>query len=144
MDLSGKSILLIEDDELDVISVQRSLSKIDLNIRLYTAYNGVEALSLLKEKCDNGEELPEIILLDLNMPRMNGIEFLQEMRKDKKLDKVKVYVMTTSNDDKDRRETEKLGISGYIIKPLNFNENTKKSSSMENFMHFQIIKILGQ
>jgi CheY-like chemotaxis protein len=145
MDLTGKSILLVEDDELDVISVQRSLNKINLNIKLYTVYNGVEALSLLRGEADEKmEELPEIILLDLNMPRMNGIEFLEELRKDKRFAKIKVFVMTTSNDDKDRRETEKLGISGYIIKPLNFNENTKKSSSMENFMHFQILKILGQ
>lgn len=145
MNLTGKSILLVEDDELDVISVQRSLNKIDLNIKLYTAYNGVEALSLLRGESDQQiDELPEIILLDLNMPRMNGIEFLEELRKDKRFQKIKVFVMTTSNDDKDRKETEKLGISGYIIKPLNFNENTKKSSSMENFMHFQIMKILGQ
>ena len=145
MDLTGKSILLVEDDELDVISVQRSLNKIDLSIKLYTVYNGVEALALLRGEAEEKmDDLPEIILLDLNMPRMNGIEFLEELRKDKKFQKIKVFVMTTSNDDKDRRETEKLGISGYIIKPLNFNENTKKSSSMENFMHFQILKILGQ
>lgn len=144
MDLTGKSILLIEDDELDVISVQRSLKKIDMDIQLHTAYNGLEAMALLKgEDKDKDPLLPDIILLDLNMPRMNGLEFLSEIRKDKKFNSIKVFVMTTSNDEKDRKTTEELGVAGYIIKPLNFNENTKRNSSMDYFMHFQIMKILG-
>lgn len=136
-----KSILLIEDDELDVISLQRVLNKMNLDIKLYTAFNGIEALNLLQgpEKVP----MPDLILLDLNMPRMNGIEFLEALRKDKTFDHIKVFVMTTSNDEQDRSKTEKLGISGYVIKPLNFTDNTKKSSSMDYFMHFQLNKILG-
>lgn len=138
--METKSILLIEDDELDVISVERALNKIDYNISLYKAFNGLEALSLL-----NGKKkipIPDIILLDLNMPRMNGIEFLRELRKHEVYNTVKIFVMTTSNDETDRKITESFGISGYIIKPLNFNENTKRISSMDYFMRFQIIKIL--
>lgn len=136
-----KSILLIEDDELDIISLQRVLNKMNLDIKLYTAFNGIEALNLLQGP--DKVPMPDLILLDLNMPRMNGIEFLEALRKDKTFDHVKVFVMTTSNDEQDRSKTEKLGISGYVIKPLNFTDNTKKSSSMDYFMHFQLNKILG-
>lgn len=138
--METKSILLVEDDELDVISVERVLQKIDHNIVLHKAFNGLEALSLL-----NGKKkipVPDIILLDLNMPKMNGIEFLKALRKEPAFDSIKIFVMTTSNDEADRNITEHLGVSGYIIKPLNFNENTKRNSSMEYFMRFQIIKIL--
>lgn len=139
-----KSILLVEDDELDVISVQRSLKKIDMDIKLHTAYNGIEAMNFLNgESNEKMENLPDIILLDLNMPRMNGIEFLKELRKDPAYNSIKVFVMTTSNEENDRVVTEKLGINGYVIKPLNFNDNTKKTSSMDSFMHFQIVKILN-
>jgi CheY-like chemotaxis protein len=142
--MESKSILLVEDDELDVISVERSLKKINMDVKLYTAYNGIEALSLLKGKSkEKMEDLPDIILLDLNMPRMNGIEFLKELRSNPAYNDIKVFVMTTSNEDKDRIETENLGINGFIIKPLNFNDNTKRTSSMDSFMHFQIVKILN-
>jgi CheY-like chemotaxis protein len=141
--MESKSILLVEDDELDIISVQRSLKKIDLNIELQTAYNGIEALAMLKD-LPNSQKLPDIILLDLNMPKMNGIEFLTELRKDETYNAIKVFVMTTSNEEQDRISTEKLGVSGYIIKPLNFGDNSKRNSSMDYFMHFQILKIIGQ
>lgn len=143
--MEAKSILLVEDDELDVISVERSLKKIDLDIKLHTAYNGIEAMSLLEslEKTNQGK-LPDVILLDLNMPKMNGIEFLREIKKSDRYKNIKVFVMTTSNEEKDRKTTEELGVSGYILKPLNFTDNTKRTSSMDYFMHFQIVKILGQ
>ena len=81
--MDKKTILLIEDDELDVISVQRSLKKLDIEYILYAAYNGKEALALLTEK-DNSI-IPDVILLDLNMPKMNGIDFLKEIRNNHKL-----------------------------------------------------------
>jgi CheY-like chemotaxis protein len=139
-----KTILLIEDDELDVISVERSLKKISPDYKLYTAFNGIEALEILTGMGENKlQQLPDIIILDLNMPKMNGIEFLQSLRKDPAFDEIKVFVMTTSNEPIDRMMTEELQVSGYFIKPLNFNDNTKRNSSMENFMHFQLVKILG-
>jgi CheY-like chemotaxis protein len=141
--MEAKSILLVEDDELDVISVQRSLNKIDMDIQLHTAYNGIEALSMLKGEDTKKIPLPDIIILDLNMPKMNGIEFLKELRKDPILKNIKVFVMTTSNEEHDRIKTNDLGVSGYIIKPLNFDQNTKRNSSMDSFMHFQILKIIG-
>jgi len=140
---SPKYILLVEDDEFDVISVQRSVKKLELDIRLQTAYNGVEALSVLKKRTEEGKRyIPDIIILDLNMPKMNGVEFLREMRKDKELNEVRVFVMTTSGESADRSEMDQLGVSGYLIKPMNFNENTKHRSSMDAFMQFHILNML--
>ncbi|RZJ27636.1 MAG: response regulator, partial [Flavobacterium sp.] len=114
-------ILLVEDDELDVISVKRSFRGLENECELHTAYNGIEALSLMR---DNTPALkPDIILLDLNMPKMNGIEFLKILRKDDNLKDIRVFVMTTSADIHDREQAEALGISGYIIKPLNYTDN---------------------
>ncbi|MCR6642974.1 MAG: response regulator [Sporocytophaga sp.] len=108
---------------------------------MHTAYNGIEALDLLKG--NNKIPIPDIIVLDLNMPKMNGGEFLTELRKDNTFNNVKIFIMTTSNDDRDRSRGSEFGVTGYIIKPLNFNENTKRNVSMDNFMHFQIMKMVG-
>jgi CheY-like chemotaxis protein len=133
-------ILLVEDDELDVISVQRTLKKLDIPYKLYTAYNGKEALAMLTHS-DN-PIFPDVILLDLNMPKMNGVEFLKAVRENEKLKDLKVFVMTTSADSVDRTVTEDLGISGYIIKPLGYNDNSKRSDSMDAFVQFHLRKIL--
>ncbi|MBE8728191.1 response regulator [Flavobacterium hungaricum] len=134
------NILLVEDDELDTISVQRSLKKLEIQYLLHTAYNGIEALKLLRE----GENplRPDVIFLDINMPRMNGIEFLKILRNDPDLKDFKVFIMTTSSESSDRATAEELGISGYIIKPLNYNDNTKRSDSMDAFVQFHLRKIL--
>jgi CheY-like chemotaxis protein len=144
--MNSKSvILLVEDDELDVISVERSLKKLDVEYELHTAYNGIEALEKLRgsETVEALNPLPEVILLDLNMPKMNGIEFLKTLRSDERLKAIKVFVMTTSGEEADRKVTEQLGISGYLIKPLNFNNNTKRSDSMDGFVQFHLRKILA-
>lgn len=134
------TILLIEDDELDVISVERSLKKLESEYVLHTAYNGIEALKILRDP--ELALIPDVILLDINMPRMNGIEFLKVLREDKNLKDLKVFIMTTSSEEMDRSEAEKLGIAGYIIKPLNYNDNTKRSDSMDAFVQFHLRKIL--
>ena len=142
---SKNVILLVDDDELDVISVQRSLKKLDVDYELCTAYNGIEALEILRgtETTKQMEPLPDVILLDLNMPKMNGVEFLKELRSDTRLKDIKVFVMTTSGEEADRRATEQLGISGYLIKPLNFNNNSKRTDSMDGFVQFHLRKILA-
>ena len=134
-------ILLIEDDELDIISVQRSLKKMDSEYELHIAYNGKEALFLLTEH--KPLLVPDVILLDLNMPKMNGIEFLKVLRNDDKLKHIRVFIMTTSAEIADRTATEGLGISGYVIKPLNYNDNTKRADSMDAFVQFHLRKILA-
>jgi CheY-like chemotaxis protein len=135
------NILLVEDDELDVISVQRTLKKLDIEYTLHTAFNGKEALSMLNDVQE--PVVPDVILLDLNLPKMNGIEFLKSIRADKRFENIKVFVMTTSAETNDRVLTEQLGISGYIIKPLSYNDNTKKADSMDSFVQFHLRKILS-
>lgn len=139
--MKNNIILLIEDDELDVISVERSLRKMDIKFELYTAFNGKEALNLLTNPAV--KIAPDVVLLDLNMPKMNGIEFLKIIRKDQNLVNLKVFVMTTSTEMADRSITEDLGISGYIIKPLN-EDNTKRTDSMDSFVQFHLRKILTE
>ena len=137
-----KSILLIEDDELDVISVKRTLSKLAFPHELYIASNGKEAVDFLDTKLE--AELPDVILLDLNMPKMNGIEFLQNIRPQVRYKDLKVFVMTTSNETSDRTRTDELGISGYIIKPMSYTDNVKNSDSMEAFVQFHLTKIFSE
>lgn len=134
------SILLVEDDELDVISFQRSLKNLGSQYKLYTAFNGKEALDMLRQ--NTPEIIPDVILLDLNMPKMNGIEFLKILRMDEKLSKIKVFIITTSTETTDRTVTDALGISGYIIKPLSYNDNSRRGDSMEAFIQFHLRKIL--
>ena len=135
-------MLLIEDDELDVISVKRTLSKLAFNHELFIANNGREAVDFLDAKPH--DDLPDVILLDLNMPKMNGIEFLQHIRSKAKYKDIKVFVMTTSNETYDRIRTHELGIAGYIIKPMSYTDNIKNSDSMEAFVQFHLTKIFSE
>lgn len=138
--MEKKIILLIEDDQLDVISVERSLNKIDQDLELLTAYNGIEALEILNQ---NPDILPDIILLDVNMPKMNGIEFLKIIKADERYKAIDVFIMTTSGEEAARRTAEELGICGYLMKPLNFNNNDKRTDSLDAFFQFHLRKILS-
>jgi CheY-like chemotaxis protein len=113
------NILLVEDDEVDVMNVQRSFKKNNISNPLYVAGNGVEALEMLR----NGSVPTQnrLILLDINMPKMNGIEFLRALRADPALRASPVVVLTTSNDDRDRMESFQLNVAGYLLKPVTFS-----------------------
>lgn len=130
-----KNILLVEDDYLDTMSVSRSFSKANVQHKLNVARNGKEALDLLYEAEKDGKELPDIILLDINMPKMNGIEFLRRLRAETnpRLRNIPVFIMTTSEEEAERREAQQLGIKGYIIKPLSFDNFESGQSSMDSF-----------
>lgn len=112
------NILLVEDDDVDVMNVQRAFKKNNIANPLYLAGNGIEGLELLRA----GTIPPDrrIVLLDLNMPKMNGIEFLRELRRDPELSHTPVIVLTTSNDERDRIEAYHLNVAGYILKPVTF------------------------
>ena len=118
------NILLVEDDSVDVMNVQRAFVKNNINNPLHIAFNGVEALNMLRGS--NGKPklnpMPRIIILDINMPKMNGLEFLRALRNDDDLKSVSVFVMTTSNDDQDKIEAYNLNVAGYILKPLSFEK----------------------
>ena len=118
------NILLIEDDEVDVMNVKRAFKKYKITNPLYVAGNGLEGLEMLRSQDREQPQVPEsrrLILLDLNMPKMNGLEFLQELRKDDNLKRTPVIVLTTSDEDKDRMEAYNLNVAGYILKPVTFN-----------------------
>ncbi len=113
------AILLIEDDYIDIMDLQRAFKKLNINRPMYIAHNGREALDkLYGRSAEKMDPFPSVIYLDLNMPKMNGFEFLKILRNDPKMKDIKVYVLTTSDEAIDKAEVEKLGISGYIIKPF--------------------------
>ena len=114
-------ILLVEDDELDVMNVQRAFRKNNIANPLYVASNGIEALEMLRGRDGNKPAVPEdrrLILLDLNMPRMGGIEFLRELRADPRLRHITVVVLTTSDEERDKVDAYHLNVAGYILKPV--------------------------
>ena len=114
-------ILLVDDDELDLMNVQRAFKKNNITYPFYTARNGAEALELLRGTGPMARpNARRLILLDINMSRMNGIEFLRELRRDPQLDSMTVVVLTTSDDDRDKVEAYKLNVAGYILKPVTF------------------------
>jgi CheY-like chemotaxis protein len=130
------NILLVEDDEVDVMNVKRAFKKVNINNPLYLATNGLEALSMLRGSQGQPPEVPldrRLILLDLNMPKMGGIEFLQELRSDSQLRGTPVVVMTTSNQDKDRVEAYNLNVAGYILKPVTFNNFIELMATLNKY-----------
>ncbi len=124
------SILLVEDDEVDVMNVKRAFKKGNISNPLHIANNGIEALEMLR---NTSKPSPRIILLDLNMPKMGGIEFLKELRKDKNLKNISVFVMTTSNEESDKIDAYNLNVAGYILKPLSMNRFIDAVSILNNY-----------
>lgn len=113
--------MLVEDDALDVMNVQRAFKKNNVLNPLFVAGNGLDALDMLRGVGGDPPQVPlerRIILLDLNMPWMNGIEFLRELRSDPLLNLIPVIVLTTSDEDRDKVEAFQLNVAGYIVKPV--------------------------
>ncbi len=109
-------ILLVEDDDIDAEAVRRGFSKARLNCSIHRADNGIQALQLLESPESPFRHGSFIILLDLKMPGMNGLEFLRVLRQHDQLKRSVVFILTTSNDEQDRREAYAEGISGYVTK----------------------------
>ncbi len=112
------NILLVEDDDVDVMNVRRAFRQFHIMNPLFVASDGVEALSMLRSGAVPSER--RLVLLDLNMPRMNGIELLRELRSDPSLHATPVVVLTTSDDERDRIEAYNLHVAGYLVKPVTF------------------------
>ena len=112
------NILLVEDDDIDVMNVRRAFRQFHIMNPLFVASDGVEALSMLRSGAVPSER--RLVLLDLNMPRMNGIEVLRELRSDPSLHATPVVVLTTSDDERDRIEAYNLHVAGYLVKPVTF------------------------
>lgn len=112
------NILLVDDDEVDVMNVKRAFAKANITNPVFVATNGLEALEQLRDgTVPRGKRL---VLLDLNMPKMNGIEFLKALRADPELLPTCVVVLTTSNEDKDKVAAYNLNVAGYLLKPVTF------------------------
>jgi CheY-like chemotaxis protein len=130
-------ILLVEDDEVDVMDISRSLEKSKIIHNLTIARNGEEAVALLT----NGGHLPDIVLIDINMPKMNGLELLESIRKNPAWKHLKCFMLTTSDHKSDRQNSKNLDVSGYIIKPLKLNSPSTMDSFnlMIDLMNFKSI-----
>ncbi len=114
-----RPILLVEDDEVDQMTVRRALKEIRVTNCLDIARDGMEALELLR---DDSRERPGLILLDLNMPRMNGIEFLRVVKQEAELKRIPVVVLTTSEEEQDKVGSFDLGVAGYMLKPADYRQ----------------------
>ena len=109
-------VLLIEDDEVDAEAVERGFRKQRISNPFVVVGNGVEALEKLRETGENRLPRPYMILLDINMPQMNGLEFLTELRADPELRRSVVFVLTTSNNDEDKVAAYDAQVAGYLLK----------------------------
>jgi CheY-like chemotaxis protein len=112
------NILLVEDDDVDVLLVKRAFAEANVANQLTVVRDGFEALAHLRSADARSDR--RIVLLDLNMPRMSGLELLRELRADEQLKHTTVIVMTTSSEERDRIEAYHLNVAGYIVKPLTF------------------------
>jgi len=116
---NNRPILLVEDDKIDAMTVKRAIKDLKISNELTHVCNGLEALEHLK---NTSNENPCIILLDLNMPKMNGIELLKILKADGSLKKIPVVVLTTSNAEKDKTESFNLSVAGYMLKPVDYKQ----------------------
>ncbi|WP_431126035.1 response regulator [Flagellimonas flava] len=129
------NVLFIEDDMIETMKLQRAISKFQSKHKIIEAKNGEEAFDILK-----GESLPDIILLDLNMPRMSGIEFLTKIKSDEKLKYLPVIILTTSENRVDLLKCFEIGIAGYIIKPLKYEDYESKLKKV--FDYWEISELI--
>ncbi|WP_454784745.1 response regulator [Legionella sp. WA2024007413] len=129
------NFMLVDDDEIDIKDMQRTFKKNKIDNPLHVATNGIEALNKLLGI--NGEKklkpTPKIILLDINMPKMNGIEFMKTLRTNKKLKSVLVFILTTSNSEKDKMDAYNLNAAGYIVKPFQISDFMEVISSLHRY-----------
>ena len=114
---NSKPILLVEDDDVDVMTVKRAFNDLKVTNQLVSTVNGEEALEYLRSQSNMK---PSVILLDLNMPKMNGIEFLKTVKTDQALRKIPVVVLTTSGAEQDIAESFNLGVAGYMVKSVDY------------------------
>ncbi|MDQ3171823.1 MAG: response regulator [Acidobacteriota bacterium] len=124
-------ILLVEDDQVDQMNIKRAFERNNIMNPLYVAENGVEALAMLRD--GRVPDARRLILLDLNMPMMNGIEFLKTLRADEKLGATPVVVLTTSNDEQDKVQAYNLNVAGYLLKPVTFSNFVELTAALNKY-----------
>jgi CheY-like chemotaxis protein len=129
-------VLLVDDDEVDYMNVKRAFKKNQLIHELQYKHNGLVAIEYLREVKDFSE-LPNVIILDINMPQMNGHEFLDEIRQDDRLKHIVVYILTTSSQDADVSKAYTKQVSGYLLKPLDFDEFRETINKLDGLWGIQ-------
>ena len=127
---NSKPILLIEDDDVDVMTVNRALRDSEVTNQLVSIGDGEEAIEYLR---DESAERPGIILLDLNMPKMDGTEFLKTVKADNTLKKIPVVILTTSNSDRDVIESFELGAAGYMVKSVDYEKFVETIRAIDQY-----------
>ena len=116
---SSKPIMLVDDDDIDFITLKRALKELNIKNYVVRSVNGKEALDYLSNP-DN--EMPCLILLDINMPVMNGLEFLRNRIKNEMIRSIPTIVLTTSKNDFDKSEAFRLSVAGYVVKPVDYHK----------------------
>lgn len=130
MKVTNKPILLVEDDQVDKMTVVRALKEIHVTNSLVHRENGEDAVNYLQ---DPASDTPCIILLDLNMPIMNGIEFLRNVKNDDQLKRIPVVVLTTSEEQQDKVNSFDLGVAGYMAKPVDYRQFVEVMRSIDAY-----------
>jgi len=130
-------VLMIDDDTIEIMKLNRVVSSMNLDHQITDAKNGEQALNFLEQK----DGLPDIIMLDLNMPKINGIELLTILKAKESLRHIPIIIVTTSSNNKDLLQCYKLGIAGYIIKPLKYKDYVNKIKKVLDYWSVnQLIK----
>ena len=139
MNENEANILLVEDDEVDIMAIRRALKQAKISNSIFIARDGIEALDKLR----SGEiPFPYIVLMDLNMPRMNGIDCIKEIRADKDLRRTIIFVLSTSKDEKDKTRAYDYNIAGYIIKSDIGDESIKTMQMLNQYL--RIVELPGE
>jgi CheY-like chemotaxis protein len=131
MDRRELHILLVDDDDVDVMTVQRAFERSRITNPLHIASNGLAGLEKLRD--GSIASYRRLVLLDLNMPKMNGIEFLRELRADPQLRSTSVVVLTTSDEERDKVEAYELGVAGYLVKPVTFVDFVELMATLNKY-----------
>ncbi|TXD49164.1 response regulator [Polaribacter sp. IC073] len=130
------NVLLIEDNLIEIMKMKRTLSLLELKHTINVANNGEEALEVLEDK----SKFPDLILLDLNMPKVSGIEFLTILKNNDAIKHIPTVILTTSDNQKDLEECYRIGVSGYILKPLKYDDYVKKIESVMSYWSINELK----
>ncbi len=134
-------VLLVEDDPGDVMLTRKGLEDVKIALQLDIVNNGVEAMAYLRQEAPYTEAIrPDLVLLDLNMPKKDGCAVLQDLQEDKALRSIPVVVLTTSDNDSDVARAYDLGANCYITKPVGLDEFVRAISSIEEFW-FTVVKL---
>lgn len=129
------NILVAEDDEVDVLNIKRAFKKNNMKNKVFYAKDGLEAWQMLKGEGEFADIVPhpKVLLLDINMPKMSGLELLEKIRSDEQLKSLSVFMLTTSDDDNDKYRAHNLNVAGYIIKPVNFEKFVAAVATLNNY-----------